>query len=49
MRTRVISYAVIVTVISGCAAIEQQGTLTMPVDIQTEFYIAAQGNDEANI
>ena len=45
MRIRVISYAVIVTVISGCAAVEQQGTLTMPVDVQTEFYIAAQGYD----
>lgn len=45
MLTRVISFAVIVTVISGCAAVEQQGTLTMPVDVQTEFYIAAQGYD----
>ncbi len=45
MRTRVISYAVIVMVISGCTAVQQQGTLTMPVDVQTEFYIAAQGND----
>jgi hypothetical protein len=35
----------IVMVISGCAAVEQQGTLTMPVDVQTEFYFANQGND----
>ena len=45
MRTRVILYLVIVTVISACDAVQQQGTVTMPVDVQTEFYIAAQGND----